>query len=141
MELAGTSPMPFEAARTFLAAGEIRRRAGRRRAALDALETARDAFERLGASQWAERAAADIARLGLQRSAPTQLTPSELRIAQLAGSGMTNREVAAKLFISAKTVEANLARAYSKLGIRSRAELGRVVAGLGATGSAGDSMP
>jgi ATP/maltotriose-dependent transcriptional regulator MalT len=128
LELAGRSQMPFEVARTNLAAGQIRRRAGRRRAALDALEAARDGFERFGATQWTARAAADIARLGLQRSTSTELTPSELRIAQLAASGMTNREVAAKLFISAKTVEANLARAYSKLGIRSRAELGRVVA-------------
>jgi DNA-binding CsgD family transcriptional regulator len=136
VELAGRSSMPFEVARTHLAVGQIRRRAGRRRAALDALETAQAEFVRVGAKQWSERAAADIARLGLQRTASTELTPSELRIAQLAASGMTNREVADKLFISAKTVEANLARAYSKLGIRSRAELGRVVAGLDVNTSA-----
>ena len=55
------------------------------------------------------------------------LTPSELRVAELAASGMTNRDVAAALFISPKTVEANLARIYRKLSINSRAELGGIV--------------
>jgi DNA-binding CsgD family transcriptional regulator len=52
------------------------------------------------------------------------LTASERRVAELAAAGLTNREVAARLFMSPKTVEANVARAYRKLGIRSRAELG-----------------
>ncbi|MDQ1730212.1 MAG: hypothetical protein QOK10_371, partial [Pseudonocardiales bacterium] len=56
-----------------------------------------------------------------------ELTPSERRVAQLAASGMTNRDVATELFVSVKTVEANMSRIYRKLGIRSRAELGRVV--------------
>ena len=55
----------------------------------------------------------------------TKLTPAEQRVAELAASGMTNRGVAGLLFISPKTVEATLARIYRKLGIRSRAELGR----------------
>jgi DNA-binding NarL/FixJ family response regulator len=58
----------------------------------------------------------------------TVLTPSEQRVAELAASGMTNRDVAAKLFISHKTVEVNLSRVYRKLGIRARVELGRVIA-------------
>ena len=53
------------------------------------------------------------------------LSPSERRVAELAATGMTNRDVAAALSISPKTVEANLSRVYHKLGIRSRAELGR----------------
>ena len=57
------------------------------------------------------------------------LTPSEQRVAELAASGMTNRDVAAALFISPKTVEANLSRIYRKLGIHSRAELGRRMGG------------
>jgi DNA-binding CsgD family transcriptional regulator len=56
------------------------------------------------------------------------LTPSEQRVAELAASGMTNRDVAAALFINPKTVEANLARIYRKIDIRSRAELGRIIA-------------
>jgi DNA-binding NarL/FixJ family response regulator len=58
------------------------------------------------------------------------LTPSEQRVAELAASGMTNRDVAATLFISPKTVEHNLARAYRKLGIHSRAELGQRISQL-----------
>ncbi|MDO3637905.1 helix-turn-helix domain-containing protein, partial [Mycolicibacterium arseniciresistens] len=57
------------------------------------------------------------------------LTPSERRVAELAASGMTNKDVAAALFISPKTVEHNLGRVYRKLGIRSRAELGRLMGG------------
>jgi DNA-binding CsgD family transcriptional regulator len=57
------------------------------------------------------------------------LTASEYRVAELAASGRTNREIAAQLFMSCKTVEANLARVYRKLGIRSRAELGARLAG------------
>ena len=58
------------------------------------------------------------------RSAPEELTATELRVAELAASGLTNREVATRAFMSPKTVEANLTRIYRKLGIRSRAELG-----------------
>jgi DNA-binding CsgD family transcriptional regulator len=128
--LARVSPMPMEAGRTYLAAGRTLRRAGHRRSALEVLEAADGEFARLGAAPWRDKVTADVARLGLHRTSGIELTPGELRVAQLAATGMTNREVAAKLFISPKTVEANLARAYSKLGIRSRAELGRVVADL-----------
>jgi DNA-binding CsgD family transcriptional regulator len=62
------------------------------------------------------------------RRAATDLTPTEERIAQLVATGLTNREVADRAFISPKTVEANLARVYDKLGVHSRAELGRVMA-------------
>jgi DNA-binding CsgD family transcriptional regulator len=58
------------------------------------------------------------------------LTPSERRVAELAASGKTNRDAAAALFISPKTVEANLGRIYQKLGINSRSEVGRVIGGL-----------
>ena len=71
-----------------------------------------------------DRAArAELERVGLRRAAQ-ELTETELRVAELAATGMTNREIAAQAFISSKTVEANLARVYRKLGIRSRAELG-----------------
>ena len=66
----------------------------------------------------------ELDRIGLRRAAPGELTASERRVAELAAAGLTNREVAARLFMSPKTVEANVARAYRKLGIRSRAELG-----------------
>ena len=93
-------------------------------AARELLERALVIFEAAGAVLWAERARGELERVGLRRAAPDQLTESERRVAELAASGLTNREVAAQLFMSPKTVEANLARAYRKLGIRSRAELG-----------------
>jgi DNA-binding NarL/FixJ family response regulator len=64
-----------------------------------------------------------LARSNVGPRTPPGLTPSEQRVAELVASGMTNRDVAAELFISPKTVEANLSRIYHKLGIRSRAEL------------------
>jgi len=71
---------------------------------------------------WAQRARTELARTTVVRGAG--LTPAEQRVAELAASGMTNRDVAAALFISPKTVEVNLSRIYRKLGIGSRAELG-----------------
>ena len=76
---------------------------------------------------WADRARAELARANVGSNRTGQLTPSEQRVAELAASGMKNRDVANALFISPKTVEANLARIYRKLGIKSRAELGRHV--------------
>ena len=64
---------------------------------------------------------------------PTELTATERRVAELAATGLTNREVAAQAFMSPKTVEANLARVYRKLGIRSRAELGARLASADST--------
>jgi DNA-binding NarL/FixJ family response regulator len=76
---------------------------------------------------WAELARAQLARLGL-RSAPGELTETEQRVAELAGSGMTNNQIAQSLFVSPRTVQANLARVYDKLGIHTRAELGAHIA-------------
>ena len=99
------------------------RRAKQRRAAADALSDALAVFEQLGAPTWSAEARSELDRIGLRR-APQHLTATERRVVELAARGMTNREVAAALFISPKTVEANLARACGKLRINSRAELG-----------------
>ncbi len=117
-------PMPFELARTLLVKGEIERRTKKKAAAKVSLDAAIAIFEQLGAPLWSERARDELRRVGLRPAAPGQLTESERRVAQLAASGLTNREVAARMFLSPKTVEANLARAYRKLGVHSRAELG-----------------
>jgi DNA-binding NarL/FixJ family response regulator len=69
-------------------------------------------------------------RLGLRKGSSDELTPSEQTVASLAASGLTNRQIAECIFVSPKTVEANLARAYRKLGIHSRAELGAHMATL-----------
>jgi DNA-binding CsgD family transcriptional regulator len=95
------------------------------------LRQALELFEQAGARLWAQRARAELGRVGVRPAAPGQLTACERRVAELAAYGRTNRQVAAQLFISPKTVEANLARAYRKLGIRSRAELGARLAGAG----------
>ncbi len=117
-------PMPFEQARTQLLLGQLQRRQRRNEAAAATLHSALDTFERLGTPLWANRARADLGRANIGPHGTAALTPSEQRVAELAASGMTNRNVAAALFISPKTVEANLARVYAKLGIHSRAELG-----------------
>jgi class 3 adenylate cyclase/TolA-binding protein len=115
--------LPFDLAWTLLVRGRLHRRARQRRAAADTLGQALAIFEELGAPVWAEKARAELERVGLRR-ASRELTATELRVAELAAGGLTNREIAAAAFISPKTVEANLARVYRKLGIRSRAELG-----------------
>ena len=120
-------PMPFELARTLLVLGQLQRRRGERRAARGSLQRALALFEWLGAPAWADKARAEARRIGV-RHAPTELTDNELLVSQLAATGSTNREIAARMFISRRTVEANLARAYRKLGIRSRAELGAALA-------------
>ena len=122
-------PIPYETARTLLCRGQIQRRRRRRRAARESLERAHDIFESLRTPLWAARCDSELERLGLRPLAdPDELTPSERRVAELAAGGLTNREVASTLFISPKTVEANLARVYRKLGIHSRAELGQRMA-------------
>ncbi|MGX9787427.1 helix-turn-helix transcriptional regulator [Mycobacterium sp. MMS18-G62] len=118
-------PMPFERARTLLLLGQLQRRQRRKEAASASLQEAFDTFEKLPAPLWADRARAELVRANVGPRRSGQLTPSEQRVAELAASGMKNRDVATALFISPKTVEANLARIYRKLGIKSRAELGR----------------
>jgi len=115
--------LPFDLAWTLLVRGRLHRRAKQRHAAAEVLRTALEQFQQLGAPSWIERTRAELDRVGLRR-APTELTATERRVAELAASGLTNREVASKAFMSPKTVQANLARVYRKLGISSRAELG-----------------
>jgi DNA-binding CsgD family transcriptional regulator len=120
-------PQPFELARTLMVRGETERRAKQKRAARSFLDQALAIFDQLGAPLWSAKAAAALARVGLGATAPSELTPTEQRIAHLVGEGKTNREVADALFVSVKTVEANLTRIFRKLGIRSRAELIRAM--------------
>jgi ATP/maltotriose-dependent transcriptional regulator MalT len=122
-------PMPFERARTLLVLGQLQRRQRKKEIAGATLTEAMKAFDAMGTPLWAERARAELSRTNVTPSRDATLTPSERRVAELAASGMTTRDVAAALFISPKTVETNLARIYRKLGIKSRAELGRVIGG------------
>ena len=97
----------------------------RRRAA--ALEEAVVLFERSGAVIWADRARADIAALGLRRGPVGELTPMEDRVARAVAGGATNRETAASLFLSERTIEFHLRNVYRKLDLHSRAELAAVL--------------
>lgn len=125
------SRLPFELGWTLLVKGRLLRRAKQKRASADALRQALDLFERLGAPLWIDQARGELQRVGLRPPTPSDLTESERRVAELAAEGLTNREVAARLFMSPKTVEASLGRVYRKLGVRSRAELGAWHANLG----------
>jgi DNA-binding CsgD family transcriptional regulator len=120
--------MPFELGRTLLVMGQVQRRAKHKKIAKQHLDRALGIFETLPAPVWAGRARAELSRLGLRPPAPGTLTATEERVAALAAAGHTNRQVAQALFLSPKTVEANLARIYRKLGISSRAELGAAMA-------------
>jgi DNA-binding CsgD family transcriptional regulator len=124
-------PMPFERARTVLVKGLVHRRRREKRLADETLREALEAFESLAAPLWAERARAELSRVGLRPKAPAELTETELRVAELAAGGLTNREVGEAAFLSPKTVEKVLSRVYRKLGIGSRAELGARVAATG----------
>jgi DNA-binding CsgD family transcriptional regulator len=121
-------PLPFDRARTLLALGAARRRAKERRAARTALEEAQAVFRSLEAMVWEGRAAAELARIGGRAPSSGELTPVERRVAELVAAGNTNREVAAALFLSTRTVEGHLSRVYGKLGVRSRVELTRKLA-------------
>lgn len=122
-------PAPFERARTELCYGERLRRARRRAEARERLRSAIEIFDSLGAQPWAERARAELRASGekaRRRTTPLDaLTQQELAVAKLVVGGATNREAAATLFVSTKTVEFHLANAYRKLGVRSRTDLMR----------------
>jgi DNA-binding CsgD family transcriptional regulator len=115
-------PMPLELGRTLLALGQLQRRRGERRAARETLQRAEAIFDAAGATAWTIKTRAEANRIGVRR-APAELTDGERLTARFAADGLTNREIAARTFMSTRTVEANLSRAYRKLGVRSRAEL------------------
>jgi DNA-binding CsgD family transcriptional regulator len=132
---------PFEKARTQLAYGERLRRDRRRADAREQLVEALDVFERLGAAPWAERARVELRATGgaaaeadsaekeaVAAAGLDELTAHELQIARLVAYGMTNREVAAKLFLSPKTIEYHLSQIYRKLDLRSRTQLASLMA-------------
>ncbi len=123
VELLDALPLPFETARSLLALGGCRRRDRQKRPAREALENALRSFGELGAEPWAERARAELGRVSGRRASLTGLTESEARVARLAASGRTNREIARTLSMSVRTVEGHLSHAYAKLGLRSRTEL------------------
>ena len=98
------------------------------------MEEALRIFEGLGAIVWAGKARAELRRVGLRPPAPSALTPTGEQVAALPGGGRTNREIADALFMSPKSVEANLSRIYRKREVRSRAALASRLAEVDASG-------
>jgi DNA-binding NarL/FixJ family response regulator len=119
-------PMPFERARTLLVQGRLERRLKRKRQARLSLDEARGLFAHVGAGTWLARVDEELGRVTVRR-APEELSATELRIAQLAAEGLSNQAIAERVFVSVKTVESNLKRAYRKLDISSRAQLARAL--------------
>ncbi|MCX4619859.1 ATP-binding protein [Streptomyces albogriseolus] len=134
VRLHGQGRRPFERARTALLYGEWLRRARRRSEARDTLRSALEDFEGLRAVPWAERARAELRAAGdattsakaTAENVLDRLTPQELQVVRLAADGNSSREIAAQLFLSRRTVEHHLYKAYPKLGVGSRRELARL---------------
>jgi DNA-binding CsgD family transcriptional regulator len=127
---------PLDRARTELLHGEWLRRRRHRNAARPHLRTALETFERLGATPWAERAAAELRAAGetveTRGGGPdllARLTPQELQVVRLAAAGLSNRDIGAQLFLSPRTVGYHLYKAYPKLGVASRTDLLRMELG------------
>jgi len=120
--MAGELGLPFERARALLVLGDILRRAKHRGAARRTLESAKAALDALGATTWSGKAADSLSRIG-GRVREAGLTATERRVATLVARGLSNKEIAAELYVTVRAVEANLSRIYAKLEIRSRTEL------------------
>lgn len=128
LALLADTPLRYDRARTHFAYGQTLRRAGKRREADAMIGAARDIYAALGAATYVARCERELKAGGvhLPRSADRAvdaLTPQEEAVAELVARGLSNREVAAELFVSMKTVQYHLTRVYAKLGVRSRTEL------------------
>jgi DNA-binding CsgD family transcriptional regulator len=124
----GIGELPYELARTELLYGEWLRRARRRADARTHLRIALDLFEQLGATPWVEQVRVELRAIGQtarkrDSSTRVRLTPQERQVAHLAGQGLTNQQIAARLFLSRHTVSYHLRKVFSKLGIVSRVDL------------------
>src|SRR5208282_1314137 len=117
--------------RTLLSLGRLHRRRNERQRAQECLDRAVSVLEAAGAPGWAAVARDELARARGRRGGSEQLTATEQTVCELAASGLRNNEIAARLFLSGKTVEANLSRAYRKLGVRSRTQLVAALASAG----------
>jgi len=131
LEHPGIVEFPFERARIALAQGMSLRRMRRYNEARVVLGSAAEGFDRIGSRPWAERARAELRASGAtvkqSRGETIPLSAQERRIADLAASGKTNKEIAVQLNLSPRTVEAHLSRAFRKLGITRRAALSQAL--------------
>jgi DNA-binding CsgD family transcriptional regulator len=120
-------PLRYELARVNFGYGQTLRRAGKRRDADAVISTARELYLSVGAQTFVQRCERELKAGGLHQlrgpRAHVDLTPQEEAVTSLVAQGLSNREVAAELYVSPKTVQYHLTRIYAKLGVRSRAEL------------------
>ncbi|MGW2659357.1 helix-turn-helix transcriptional regulator [Nocardia tengchongensis] len=137
LEIHDREARPIEFARTALLYGEWLRRARRKSEARNQLNEALEVFDRLELRPWAQRARHELSAAGAPAADPagasataTGLTPQELQIVRLAARGLSNRDIAAQLFLSHRTVGYHLYKAYPKLGVTSRGELKDIAAQL-----------
>jgi DNA-binding CsgD family transcriptional regulator len=131
----GADRWPFDRARIQLACGERLRRTKATTGARAQLAAALDTFQRLGAAPWAARASSELRATGLTIGQPAghgsaSLTPQQLQIATLAAAGLTNKQIAERLYLSPRTIATHLHQAFPKLGITSRAALRDALGGL-----------
>jgi ATP/maltotriose-dependent transcriptional regulator MalT len=127
LELLNGLPLRYDTARVNFAFGQTLRRAGKRRQADAAISTARELYLSLGAHTYVARCDRELKAGGLHQIRGSRddinLTPQEEAVSTLVAQGLSNREVAAELYVSTKTVQYHLTRVYAKLGVRSRSEL------------------
>jgi DNA-binding CsgD family transcriptional regulator len=140
LDLHRRTPTPFEMARTELSYGQRLRRVGSRLEARDILRSALATFEQLGAAPWAANARRELDAAGAPVSralvsATVRLTPQEMQVALRVAEGAANKEIAAALFLSAKTIEFHLGNVYRKLGLHSRSALASLLAREGTVGA------
>jgi DNA-binding CsgD family transcriptional regulator len=128
LECATAAGDPFELGRVLVSIGQSHRRLRRKRPARAALERAAELFTACGTEAWVQRARGELARVGGRMPAGRALTVTERRVCERAAEGRSNAEIGAELYLSRRTVEVNLARAYVKLGIRRRAQLALAIA-------------
>jgi DNA-binding NarL/FixJ family response regulator len=116
--------LAFDHARSLLSLGRAQRRFRKWGAARDSLEGSAAAFDALASPGWAGESRSELARVGARRPAPSgKLTQAEQRTAEMAATGLSNKEIAQALYVTVHTVEVHLSRAYAKLGVRSRTQL------------------
>jgi DNA-binding CsgD family transcriptional regulator len=134
LDVLDRADLAYERAQTLVELGAALRRANQRVAAREPLSAGLDAAQRCGAGRLAARAEDELQASGARPrrrrvTGPEALTSAEARVARMAAEGMTNRDIAQALFVTAKTVENQLTAVYRKLGVRSRDGLRRAVAG------------
>ncbi|HEY1713882.1 MAG TPA: LuxR C-terminal-related transcriptional regulator [Solirubrobacteraceae bacterium] len=116
-------------AAALLERGTIQRRAKQKNAAKQSLNEALVIFEEIGAARWAARTRDELQRVGLKRKAQEGLTPAQARVVELVCAGMSNRQIAGTLYMSPRSVESHLTKAYREFGVKSRAQLVAAIAG------------